>query len=148
MTHFIETRGMLAKLLATENLVIEHDASSKTASFDTQNRVLKLPVLKTESEYVYNMFCAHEVGHALQTPELWKNDVEANVPFDFVNVVEDVRIEKYIQTKFPGLRKDFARGYDELNAQDFFALEGQNISEMSLVLLCSMNGCVEIPCVL
>ena len=133
MANFIETRGMLAKLLATENLVIEHDASSKTASFDTQNRVLKLPVLKTESEYVYNMFCAHEVGHALQTPELWKNDVEANVPFDFVNVVEDVRIEKYIQTKFPGLRKDFARGYDELNAQDFFALEGQNISEMSFI---------------
>ena len=43
MSNFIETRGMLSKLLATENLVIEHDNNARTAAFDTQNRVLKLP---------------------------------------------------------------------------------------------------------
>ena len=133
MANFIETRGMLSKLLATENLVIEHDNTAKTASFDTQNRVLKLPVLNTESEYVYNMFCAHEVGHALQTPVNWRDDVPDNVPFDFVNVVEDVRIEKYIQSKFPGLRVDFSRGYDKLNSDDFFQIRDTDVSKMSLI---------------
>ena len=120
MSKFLQTRGMLAKLLATENLVVEHDNTAKTASFDTENRVLKLPVLNTENENVYNMFCAHEVGHALQTPQYWKNDVPDDVPFDFVNVVEDVRIEKFIQNKFPGLRVDFSKGYDFLNVSNFF----------------------------
>ena len=87
MSNFLQTRGMLAKLLATENLVVEHDSNAKTASFDTENRVLKLPVLNTENENVYNMFCAHEVGHALQTPQQWKHDVPDDLPFDFVNVV-------------------------------------------------------------
>ena len=133
MSTFLQTRGLLAKLLATENLVVEHDHNAKTASFDTENRLLKLPVLNTDNENVYNMFCAHEVGHALQTPMYWKNDVPDNIPFDFINVVEDVRIEKYIQNKFPGLRGDFTKGYDYLNAEDFFALRGTDISKLSLI---------------
>ena len=130
---FLETRGTLARLLATENLVVEHDNNAKTACFDTDNRVLKLPVLKTESEFVYNMFVGHEVGHALQTPNKWKDDVPEDLPFDFVNVVEDVRIEKYIQNKFPGLRRDFTKGYDQLNEKDFFDIVGKDISQMSLI---------------
>ena len=133
MSKFLQTRGMLAKLLATENLVVEHDNRAKTASFDTENRVLKLPVLNTENENVYNMFCAHEVGHALQTPQQWKNDVPDDLPFDFVNVVEDVRIEKFIQNKFPGLRVDFSKGYDYLNVSDFFAIQGTDTSKLSLI---------------
>ena len=124
---------MLAKLLATENLIIEHDGAAKTASFDTENRVLKLPVLNTENENVYNMFCAHEVGHALQTPHYWKNDVPDDLPTDFVNVVEDVRIEKYIQNKFPGLRVDFSKGYDYLNVSNFFKIQDTDISKLSLI---------------
>ena len=38
----IEIKGNLAKLLATENLIIEHKAVD-TASFDVQRRVLTLP---------------------------------------------------------------------------------------------------------
>ena len=130
---FLETRGTLARLLATENLIVEHDIQVHTASFDTDNRVLKLPVLKTESEFVYNMFVGHEVGHALQTPPQWKDDIPDGVPFDFVNVVEDVRIEKYIQNKFPGLRRDFTKSYDELNDDDFFAIRDTDISKLSLI---------------
>ena len=124
---------MLAKLLATENLVVEHDGSAKTASFDTENRVLKLPLLKTENENVYNMFCAHEVGHALQTPQYWKNDIPDDVPSDFINVVEDVRIEKFIQNKFPGLRVDFSKGYDYLNESNFFSIKDTDLSKLSLI---------------
>ena len=56
----------LAKLLATENLVVEH-ANVETASFDVVNRVLTLPVWEA-SENVYDMLVGHEVGHALYTP--------------------------------------------------------------------------------
>ena len=130
---FLETKGMLAKCLATENLIIEHSYDASTASFDTQNRVLTLPVLKTDNENVYNMFVGHEVGHALLTPVEWKNDVPDYVPYDFVNVIEDIRIEKFIQSKFPGLRRDFTKGYQELNDKDFFKLENTDISKLSLI---------------
>jgi len=133
MDRFIETRGMLAKLLAKENLVIEHDNKAKTASFNTQDRVLTLPVLETTSECVYNLMCAHEVGHALATPADWNDQVPNNVPFDFVNVIEDVRIEKLIQNQYPGLRRDFALGYNELNDQDFFGIAGDDLSKKSLI---------------
>ena len=43
-------------------------------------------------------------------------------PKDFVNVIEDARIEKLMKRKFPGLRKSFAGGYKELNDMDFFDL--------------------------
>lgn len=130
---FLETRGMLAKLLATENIVVEHDSTARTAAFDTLNRVLKLPVFKTENENVYNMLVGHEVGHALETPTNWRDDLPDNVPPDFVNVIEDVRIEKFIQSKFPGLRVDFTKGYDELNNQDFFAIRDSDLSKLALI---------------
>ena len=38
-----EIKGNLAKLLATENLIVEH-RNVPTASFDTIRRVLTLPV--------------------------------------------------------------------------------------------------------
>ena len=91
--------------------------------------MLTLPVLKTDNENVYNMFVGHEVGHAFLTPVEWKNDVPDYVPFDFVNVIEDICIEKFIQSKFPGLRRDFTKGYQELNDKDFFKLENTDISK-------------------
>ena len=133
MSNFIQTRGMLAKLLATENLIVEHDSTASTASFNTDTRVLKLPVLKTENENVYNMFVAHECAHALETPQHWKDDIPAGVSFDFVNVIEDVRIERFIQNKFPGLRSDFSRGYDALNKDDFFQILDKDLSKFSFI---------------
>ena len=130
---FLETRGILAKLLATENLIITHDAQANTASFDTEARELTLPVLKTESENVYNLMAAHEVGHALYTPIEWRDIIPNDVPFDFVNVVEDVRIEKLIQNKFPGLRTDFSRGYDTLQNDDFFGIKDKDTTTLSFI---------------
>ena len=130
---FIETRGMLARLLATENLIVEHDNTAITASFNTETRVLRLPILKTDNENVYNMFVAHECAHALETPVKWKQDIPDDVPFDFVNVIEDIRIERYIQNKFPGLRSDFSRGYTKLNEDDFFRIQGRDLSKFSLI---------------
>ncbi len=124
---------MLARLLATENLIVEHDNTAITASFNTETRVLRLPILKTDNENVYNMFVAHECAHALETPVRWKQDIPDGVPFDFVNVIEDIRIERYIQNKFPGLRSDFSRGYTKLNEDDFFRIQGRDLSKFSLI---------------
>lgn len=130
---FLEVKGALAKLLATENLHVQHDGAATTASFNTATRVLTLPILTTESSHVYDMFVGHEVGHALYTPNDWRDQIDESVPFDFVNVIEDCRIEKLIQAKFPGLRKDFAHGYTELNDKDFFDIADKDYSQLNLI---------------
>ena len=62
-----EVKGTLAKLLATENLTVEHRKVT-TACFDVDKRVLILPIWKSASNTVYDLLVGHEVGHALYTP--------------------------------------------------------------------------------
>tara|TARA_B100001564_G_scaffold98214_1_gene80468 strand:- start:10360 stop:12402 length:2043 start_codon:yes stop_codon:yes gene_type:complete len=124
-----EIKSQLAKLLATEDLVVENRDVS-TASFDVEKRVLTLPMWKRASNTVYDMLVGHEVGHALYTPNEW--DWEKRIPRSFVNITEDARIEKLMKRRFPGLCKSFYRGYEELSESDFFELEDTDISEMNL----------------
>ena len=49
-----EIKGNLARLLATENLVVEH-RNVPTASFDVDRRVLTLPNWDRASNIVYDM---------------------------------------------------------------------------------------------
>jgi hypothetical protein len=100
--------------------------------FDVDRRVLTLPNWDKASDTVFDMLVGHEVGHALFTPnEDWR-DV-ANCPKDFVNVIEDARIEKLMKRKYPGLRKSFAGGYKELNDMDFFSILDEDLSTFSLI---------------
>ncbi len=124
-----EIKGNLARLLATENLVVEH-RNVDTASFDVDRRVLTLPNWDRASSIVYDMLVGHEVGHALFTPNI---DPVADCPKDYINVVEDVRIEKFMKRKYPGLRKSFNGGYNELNAIDFFEINGQDLEQFNLI---------------
>ena len=55
----IDQKSVLAKLIATENISIQHN-NVRTASFDVKNRVLTLPIFKTKSPDVYDMLIAHE----------------------------------------------------------------------------------------
>ena len=57
MTIKNEIKSQLAKLLATEDLIVEHKRV-ETAQFDVQSRVLTLPVWDA-SEYVYDMLVSH-----------------------------------------------------------------------------------------
>ena len=105
-----------------------------TASFDTLRRVLTLPIWDKASATVYDMLVGHEVGHALYTPdEDWRKSVRNNVPKDFVNVVEDARIEKLMKRKFPGLSRSFYQGYEELNDQDFFEIQEVDLERLSFI---------------
>jgi hypothetical protein len=80
---------------------------------------------------VYDLLVGHEVGHALFTPdEDWSET--AKVPQQFVNVVEDARIEKLMKRKYAGLAKTFFNGYKELNEEDFFQISDEDISTFNL----------------
>ena len=129
----IEIKGNLARLLATENLIVEHK-QVETAQFNTDTRVLTLPMWNTSSNYVYDMLVAHEVGHALFTPcVMWKEGKYESLPHPYVNVIEDVRIERFMKNKFAGLNRDFFKGYEELNAQDFFELGDKDINQLKFI---------------
>ena len=129
----IEIKGNLARLLATENLIVEHKKVD-TAQFNTHTRVLTLPMWNTASNFVYDMLVAHEVGHALFTPSvMWKEGKYENLPHGYVNIVEDARIERLMKNKFAGLNRDFYKGYEELNASDFFELNDKNINDMKFI---------------
>ena len=130
MTVNYEIKSQLAKLLATEDLVVEN-RDVDTAQFNVGTRVLTLPLWKRASNTVYDLLVGHEVGHALFTPdEDWTKKIK--VPQQFVNVCEDARIEKLMKRKYPGLAKTFYEGYNELNEQDFFELDGEDINNFNL----------------
>ena len=126
-----EVKGQLAKLLATEDLIIENKRVP-TASFDVDRRVLTLPMWDKASATVYDLLVGHEVGHALYTPnENWKLRYP-EVPMSFVNILEDVRIEKLMKRKYAGIVKTFHMGYKELSDQDFFELGENEVEDMNL----------------
>ena len=110
----VQIKSQLAKLLATENIEVQEN-QVKTASFDVKNRILTIPILKEEhkSKYVYDMLVGHEVSHALHTPsKSWADMKNKTDEFrSFVNVLEDVRIDKLIRKKYPCLYNDWLLGF-------------------------------------
>lgn len=125
-------RGSLARLLATENLHVEHASDAQTASFDLNSRTLTLPVWDRANPHTYDMLVGHEVGHALFTPNAENGWCEAAATIGgeagrrtaqtYLNIVEDARIERLIQSRYPGLRKDFFHGYRDVWSQGFFGM--------------------------
>jgi hypothetical protein len=130
MTVNFEVKGMLARLLATEDLIVEHK-KVETACFNVHTRVLTLPMWQKASNGVYDMLVAHEVSHALYTPdEDWTEQVR--VPQQFVNVCEDARVEKLIKRRYGGLAKTFYGAYRELQEEDFFQIGDDDLSTYNL----------------
>ena len=83
-----EVKGQLAKLLATEDLIIENRKVS-TASFDVGRRVLTLPMWEKASGTVYDLLVGHEVGHALYTPaDNWMEDYPDAVSYTHLRAHE------------------------------------------------------------
>jgi hypothetical protein len=137
MSFTAEQKSQLAKLMATENLTIQHQ-KMQTAKFDPKNRVLYLPVWQNMSGFMYDLLCGHEVGHALYTPADGWHDVATDTSKgkgykSFLSVIEDARIEKKVKRRYPGLRVSFQKGYQDLIEKDFFGLKGRDINEMSFI---------------
>ena len=133
------SKSQLAKLLATENITIEHSAKAHTASFDTNQRKLTLPIWNKASEDVYDMLVAHEVGHALITPKegVYMPICERVCPknpakfFGYLNIVEDIRVDLYIKNSFPGVRRSYFNAFNELLKGDFFDLKTRPLSSLA-----------------
>ena len=123
----------LAKLLAEEDINVVHQ-HQPTAMFDVLNRQLSLPIWKEMSKNIQDLMTVHEVGHALWTPlEQLERAKRENVEFSFVNVLEDVRIEKLAQKKYPGTVRIFKKGYKELKDMNFFETADMDINKLSLI---------------
>ena len=137
----IDSKSSLAKLLATENITVQHN-SVPTASFNLEDRVLTLPVFKNPKGYVYDMLIAHEVSHALNTPNKeWQEALKEKGLLeikDYINVIEDVRIDKLIQKKYPGVVEDYINGFKILWNDDFFSCKNKNL-DTDLMLIDKIN---------
>lgn len=137
-----QSKNLLARLLASEGIDVVHDPKATTAAFDVKNRQLILPAWESMSNELYDMFVGHEVGHALFTPydakkeELSNHEGEwcataqeiggdnyGHIAQQYLNIIEDARIERLMKDKFPGLRRDFVVAYDSLLESDFFELK-------------------------
>ena len=132
----VEKKSTLAKLLATENIEVQENSAS-TASFDVKNRILTIPIFKKEhkSKNVYDMLVGHEVAHALWTPsDSWEKMKDKTDEYrSFVNVLEDCRIDKKIQKRYPGLQQDYKEGFKKLYKDNFFKTKGRKLSDYLLI---------------
>lgn len=130
-----DSKDTLAKLMASENITVVH-RKVPTAYFDLENRVLCCPILKDDiSPELYDLFMGHEVGHALNTPyEGLHSTVTENTSLKgYLNVIEDVRIERDIKNRYQGLKRSFHTAYNELMEMDFFGVDGKDLDEISLI---------------
>ena len=131
----VSSKSTLAKLLATENLRVEHQ-KVQTAMFDLKNRTLILPIWKDMSTDLYDLLIGHEVGHALFTPAKgWHGEIDSRGMGikSFLNVLEDARIERKIKDKFPGIRRNFFAGYQELFDKDFFGVKDRDLTKLRFI---------------
>ena len=126
-------KSTLVKLLAEEDLQVTYK-KVPTAHFDVKAREVVLPIWKDKSEAVMDMMSLHEVGHALWTDmDLIEKGQKKEVKHSFLNVLEDVRIEKMIQEKYLGSVKVFKKAYTELLDKDFFNIKDKDLSKLNLI---------------
>ena len=127
-----EQKSNLAKLLATENINVIHQ-KVETAYFIPKTRTLCLPIWEEMSNDLYDMLTGHEVGHALYTPKDLEKNNKYKIPHSYFNVVEDIRIDKKMKIKYPGLRKSYFNAYKELIEKDFFKTKDKDVNGMRFI---------------
>ena len=99
-----EIKSTLAKLLATEDLIVEHK-QVETASFNVETRVLTLPFGREQpTQYMICLLVTRY--HTLFFTPILIGQYE-NLPHGVVNVVEDARVEKLMKRKYLGIAKTF-----------------------------------------
>jgi hypothetical protein len=138
----LQAKDQLARMLATENIYVRHQAI-KSAAFDLVSRRLYLPIWKDMSDSLYTMLIGHEVGHALydehKNIQVLGAQIDSEHPriaAGYWNVVADVRIERFMKKKFPGWCIICAEGYDELLKRNFF---GPKLEPSNMCLIDRIN---------
>jgi hypothetical protein len=131
----IAKKSILARLLARENIAVEQ-TNHHTAFFDVERRILGLPYWKDVGNDLYDLLVGHEIGHALHTPAAGWHESTSEIPGcprSYINIVEDIRIEKLVLREFPGLYGSFMRGYQDLLDRDFFGIKNENVNKLSFM---------------
>lgn len=112
----------VSRLIAEENIAIVYSTEVNTASFDSVARQLTYPYsLVLDNEDIHDLMMHHEIGHAKYSKleQKWKEAV-ANRTSMYVNIIEDIRIEKMVKKDYPGCVKNFNEGYKKLLEMEFF----------------------------
>ena len=131
----MKNKSTLAKLLAEEDIFVVHKKMN-TAYFNPKSRELGLPIWKDEemTPDIYDLMVCHEIAHALWTPlDMLEKAQVRKINHSFVNIVEDARIERMVQDRYPGSVAVFTRGYNDLTAKDFFGIADKEVSELNLI---------------
>ena len=131
----MKNKSTLAKLLAEEDIFVVHKKMD-TAYFNAKSRELGLPIWKDEemTPNIYDLMVCHEIAHALWTPlDMLEKAQVRKINHSFVNIIEDARIERMVQEKYPGSVAVFNRGYCDLTAKDFFGIADKEVSELNLI---------------
>ena len=131
----MKNKSTLAKLLAEEDIFVVHKKMN-TAYFNPKSRELGLPIWKDEemTPDIYDLMVCHEIAHALWTPlDMLETAQVRKINHSFVNIVEDARIERMVQDRYPGSVAVFTRGYNDLTAKDFFGIADKEVSELNLI---------------
>jgi hypothetical protein len=126
-----EHKKILASLFSKENIQVIFDSEIKTARFDSENRVIRMPCYAI-SEEMMDMLIAHESGHAVWSESNQDKIKEmanrvcpenTDVGFSYLNIVEDIRIEKLLFMNYKGIKYDFFEGYRQFLKLDLFGLK-------------------------
>lgn len=107
MRNIIESK-YLASMMASENIKLRFSADAKTASFSVEERILTMPPFAGISQSLFDMLITHEIGHALYSPSFPEGISTAQR--DYINILEDVRVDRLQREKFAGVKKDYFYG--------------------------------------
>ena len=131
----MKNKSTIAKLMSEEDIHVVYKQMD-TAYFNPKDRELGLPIwdeTKTTADIEDLMVC-HEIAHALWTPlDMLEKAQVRKINFSFVNIVEDARIERKVQDKYPGSVAVFSRGYRDLTVLDFFGIGDKDVSKLNLI---------------
>lgn len=125
-----------AKLLAGENITVKFENNAHP-KFNTKTRTLTVPYFdnRRDSDISINkLFIAHEVGHALFTSSQIVDDQNNRIKpiFNYVNILEDARIERKMKKMFKGLSSQFYDGYKHIT-EEFSASTIARVNKESLI---------------
>lgn len=114
---FDDSKRLVAKLLAKENITVQFVRGAQTATFDVVRRVLTIPYWMGLTVTQLDHLIGHEVGHALFTKQsyietlLTKYRDEATMLMRYWNVTEDAFIERKMKAQYPGFKQIFHDSY-------------------------------------
>jgi hypothetical protein len=117
-----EKVAKLTRLFAEENLQVSFDEKAETACFYPAARVLQFPYnfVMISNDDIMMTFLTHEVGHAFWSTNEYIKKAHDLAVGSHANIIDDIRIERLLKNKYPGLVGTFEKGYRKLYADGFF----------------------------